>query len=275
MKKHLAIPAILTPENWDKKKGLIAKAFTPTDVGKWLTALVGSHSRVNWAKFAPPPGDADVEEINRLKRAAEDAYKSDLAAVKAMARKVVEHAHDAAVSWKNNKSIPASSTKHALAVEAAAKDYINKIENTEWADPFDQAIRARLLADAAAEKLAGKIAQQFEAISSKLAKLYGAIENIGTSNVPAPTNKVSFGKLVAYIKKSEATLQDALDTFAKGKALLASIPKGAGYDAELKKKNEAELSEIKPVMDRALKAHNTNKKFLETCMRDLKASKLI
>jgi hypothetical protein len=70
-------PKVLTADNWNKKKGLIAKAAGKTGIGEALTALEKLFGEVEWQKFefleyvtrAP-----SAERLERCKTDAEAAY---------------------------------------------------------------------------------------------------------------------------------------------------------------------------------------------------------
>lgn len=121
-----AYPATLTPANWDKQKGLIAKA-KPTGIGEALKALEKARGNVDFTLFADAAPKTVAEAEARL--AAQDAEaRKGVKAAADQARAVAVLARKAEADFKANALIPKSATQAAGAVAKAAGDYAGELD---------------------------------------------------------------------------------------------------------------------------------------------------
>lgn len=122
-------PKTLTPSDWDKKKGLIAKTH-PTGIGDALKALEKLHKAVEWTRYVPDgwvrtSADAQAFDAVLAERVKEVAAK--VLPLAAQADGVDTLARKWAVKLGKEKLIPKSATRAAQGVAAAASGYADTI----------------------------------------------------------------------------------------------------------------------------------------------------
>lgn len=127
-------PVILTQKDWDKKKGVIAKAYGKTGIGAECAKLEAAYRAVDWSKldiatrFDKEMGLAwqkpDYTPA-KLKGIRDDAAAEASGRLNTLAKALKDfHAFCTPVVAKFKKSnIPASSAKHVESMQKAAADF--------------------------------------------------------------------------------------------------------------------------------------------------------
>lgn len=117
-------PDILTQTNWNKNKGLFAKAAGETGLGALMQQTETLYKDVDWNKFDVNKALAGGATGAAAQEAYQDAYNEFNKKVKPFAAKVAELQNKAAVTetkFKASRTIPSSSTAHVGRVKEAAK----------------------------------------------------------------------------------------------------------------------------------------------------------
>jgi hypothetical protein len=116
-------PVILTNNDWQKKKGSIAKVAGKSGIGEAMTSAERAFKKIDFNKFDAReilPADRDVDKIMARKKALGPYHKTAVEPARAQLKLLRDRAAKVAGEWKKNKLIPASSTKHAEEVAKAA-----------------------------------------------------------------------------------------------------------------------------------------------------------
>lgn len=118
------IPTILTKADWDKEKGVLAKAMVgETGVGAAMDKVKAAYAAVDWKKFnaktvfAQDPSDEALVD-NALKLA--KAEFSKVEKVRAELRSLETLAQKAQATFKGKTLVPKSATEHAGKIASAA-----------------------------------------------------------------------------------------------------------------------------------------------------------
>jgi hypothetical protein len=117
-------PVILTQSDWNKKKGLFAKAAGETGLGALMTECERQYKAVAWAKLDVRKALAGGATGGQAQQGYAEAYNEFTKKVKPLAAKVGEletKAIAAETKFRNTKTIPSSSTAHVTKVKEAAK----------------------------------------------------------------------------------------------------------------------------------------------------------
>jgi hypothetical protein len=116
-------PVILTNNDWQKKKGNIAKIAGKSGVGEAMTAADKAFKKINWPEFDARnilPAQRDVDRLQAKKKALPGLHKTTVEPARVELKKLRDQAAKVAGEWKKNKLMPASSAKHAELVAKAA-----------------------------------------------------------------------------------------------------------------------------------------------------------
>lgn len=140
-------PKVLTAADWDKKKGVIAKAHA-TGIGDALKILQKAYDAVGWSQCDPllwtkahPTADAFEKALDGLLKQAEAKIKP----LKTQADKVESLASKWALAFTKDKLAPKSAAQAAKDVAAAAQTLGKAL--TPWLDQLEKqanAVLARL-----------------------------------------------------------------------------------------------------------------------------------
>jgi hypothetical protein len=117
-------PVILTQADWNKKKGLFAKAAGETGLGALMTECERQYKAVAWTKLDVRKALAGGATGAQAQEGYMEAYNEFTKKVKPLATKVTELQTKAGVTetkFRNTKTIPSSSTAHVTKVKEAAK----------------------------------------------------------------------------------------------------------------------------------------------------------
>jgi hypothetical protein len=116
-------PAILTNQDWQKKKGTIAKVAGKTGIGEQMTKAQKAFAKINWKAFDAreiSPQDRDVDKIMKAKQNAMQLYKTTVEPARNELKKLRDMSKKLSDEWKKKTAIPSSATKHALEVAKSA-----------------------------------------------------------------------------------------------------------------------------------------------------------
>jgi hypothetical protein len=111
------IPVILTDADWQKKKGIIAKAAGETGIGKAMKAVEVEWKKVDWEDLDPNAAwnktGLQRNPVNYAKvfNAAKAEY-SKIAAVRSKVKTLADLAEKTEAKFKSSKLIPSSSREH-------------------------------------------------------------------------------------------------------------------------------------------------------------------
>lgn len=123
-------PKTLTPSDWDKKKGLIAKTH-PTGIGDALKALEKMHKAVDWDRYQPAAWAKTAPNMQAFDLLLAERLREVQAKVLPLAGQA-EGVETLAKKWAGKfakeKLIPKSTTQAAEGVESAAGDYAGAIK---------------------------------------------------------------------------------------------------------------------------------------------------
>lgn len=163
-------PAILTNRDWQKRKGLLAKAGGETGVGAQMDKIQQAFKAVDWTKFYAKTVCTKQNGVvlpshvaARLKEVASE-YGGKVEPLRKEVDKLGKLAGDTAADWKKSKAIPAASAKHAQAVADAASMFhmalkSNGVYFSQVAADFEaERVRLQRNVDIAAQGIKGKIA---------------------------------------------------------------------------------------------------------------------
>jgi hypothetical protein len=126
-------PKILLQTDWDKNKGLIAKAVGTTNVGQAMKDLKKAYDGVDWDKVDSKKALAGGVTSERAKTAlkeAQDEWDKKVLPLIAKASTVNTRALNAIAKYKSAKiPVPKSSVTHALNVQKAAVTFEQELRN--------------------------------------------------------------------------------------------------------------------------------------------------
>jgi hypothetical protein len=124
------IPEILTKQNWDKKKGIIAKLAGPTGIGDKLEELRKAYAKVDWKKVNAYERMGGFSHWNKddFTRATWQKYLTEaqaqvqgpMVAVVKECEEVRDHCIKVAKTLKDKRGIPSSTTQHVLTMAKRA-----------------------------------------------------------------------------------------------------------------------------------------------------------
>src|SRR4030095_6768860 len=117
-------PVILTQADWNKKKGIFAKAAGETGIGALMLQTETLYKAVDWNKFDVRKVLAGGATGSQAQNGYMDAYNEFAKKVKPLPDKIGDlEAKAGAVetTFRNSKTIPASSAAHVGKIKAAAK----------------------------------------------------------------------------------------------------------------------------------------------------------
>ena len=126
-----AIPQILTRQDWDKKKGVIAKMAGPTGIGAQCDKVAAAYKAVKWDKFDFPARRAAVlknwrddsftrDNWNKLLNEAGSEVQGNMTKLSQELYKLRDLCQKAAADFKKSKTIPSSSAQHVDKMAKAA-----------------------------------------------------------------------------------------------------------------------------------------------------------
>lgn len=122
-------PKTLTPSDWDKKKGIIAKTH-PTGIGDALKALEKMHKAVDWDRYQPGSWAKAAPNMQAFDLLLADRLREVQAKVLPLAGQadgVETLAQKWAGKFAKEKLVPKSATQAAEGVGTAAGDYAGAI----------------------------------------------------------------------------------------------------------------------------------------------------
>jgi len=139
------LPKILTPADWNSKKGVIAKMTTETGIGAALTKLGTAWGHVNWKAVDPlegirlqagKSGKPTTAAYNLAEPLAKNEF-SHIVAVRTELRAVNKLAGEIEIKWKNSKTIPSSSRVHVGNIKTESAKLFTELSeeniDAEWA----------------------------------------------------------------------------------------------------------------------------------------------
>jgi len=164
------IPAILTDKDWQKKKGILAKAQGETGVGELMKKLAQSHIAVDWTKFKV----ANPLSITReALAAAEKTARGQFAAINKYhdaALALMRQADKTAAEWKKSKTVPSSSRNHVENVSAAALNYATAIKSWAWDVEFKYALTVITETEKTLKEILGKAVAEIRTAIASISK---------------------------------------------------------------------------------------------------------
>lgn len=145
-------PEILTDRNWQKNKGLFAKAAGETGVGAQMKVVQKKFGEINWEMFdvrTALKGGASADQASLALSTARGAYEKRVKPLVAEIDKLYKQAEDAEKKFRAAKTIPKSASEHAAKVKAAAKLFSAQVKavNGEFA-AFEKVVVAATVEDA-------------------------------------------------------------------------------------------------------------------------------
>ena len=166
------IPEILTDKNWQKQKGLIAKAHGETGIGALMKKLAAAFNNVNWSLLDPytlNPAERSPEKLRQRGDQADKEFRANVLKIREASLTLSRQARALAAEWKKSSTIPASVRKHVENIDESALNYATRIRDfTEWQKDFeellDQAGRKQALARNMLKDWITKIAQGIAAV---------------------------------------------------------------------------------------------------------------
>ncbi len=125
-----AYPPILTKHDWDQKKGIIAKAYGATGIGKQCYKMEKLYAKIDWNAVNASDqlggfGNWQKDSYNAMnymkyRAAAQTQMRGNIAKLAKEAALLHTLCLDTAVKFKGKTAIPSSSTKHVIAMANAA-----------------------------------------------------------------------------------------------------------------------------------------------------------
>lgn len=145
-------PEILTDRNWQKNKGLFAKAAGETGVGAQMKIVEKKFGEIKWEMFdvrTALKGGANADQANLALSTARGAYEKRVKPLVVEIDKLYKKAEDAEKKFRASKTIPKSAGDHAGKVKAAAKLLSAQVKavNGEFA-AFEKVVEAATVEDA-------------------------------------------------------------------------------------------------------------------------------
>lgn len=139
------IPPILTKKDWDKKKGLVAKAAGKTGIGDECALLAGAWQKVKWDVLDLPERRRVVlknwrddsftkDNWNRLLKVAVAEVNGNVTRLATRAQVLRDKCQDVAADFKKSKTIPASSAAHVAAMAREAEAYRVRVSSPAMND---------------------------------------------------------------------------------------------------------------------------------------------
>jgi hypothetical protein len=115
------IPNILTPADWNKQKGIIAKMAGETGLGAQMTKLQSTFNAVNWERFDANAvvNAKDLKVVDDALAAAKAEYPK-VENVRKELRVLEDLAKRTEAKFKSNRLIPSSSVAHVGRIAAEA-----------------------------------------------------------------------------------------------------------------------------------------------------------
>lgn len=166
----IAYPDTLTNKNWQKNKGLLAKAAGETGIGALMDGVQKAYNAVNWSIFyakAVCTKDNGVllpKHVTEKLELVKNEHRTKVEALRKEAHKLNAQAEKIAADWKKSKTIPSSSTKVVQTVAAVSDDFYialkdNGVYFTQVIKDFDEEKqRLQRLVDIATKGIKEKIA---------------------------------------------------------------------------------------------------------------------
>ncbi len=138
------LPKILTPADWNSKKGVFAKMAGETGMGAALTKLGTAWGKVKWNLVDPDEGirlkaGATGKQTTAAYNLAEPLALVEIGkvpAVRTELRAVNKLAGELEIKWKASKTIPSSSRVHVSNIKTASLTLYNELAldkfTAEW-----------------------------------------------------------------------------------------------------------------------------------------------
>jgi hypothetical protein len=216
----ISYPTVLTPANWDKQKGLIAKA-KPTGIGEALKTLAKTHGELEFSQFEPARLKSAAEVSERLSQITSSAKKKFDSAVQ-QAKTVETLARKAEAEFKKNALIPKTATQAAGAVAKGASDYAAELEK---ATQSGMAALDKLLSElkAAEKKKGGEEEDESDAPAGKVVrnKVIAALRAVKANKPEAKVQQFMIG-----VGKTQCCAYMGLSVSASHKNLLMKVMEG-------------------------------------------------
>jgi hypothetical protein len=145
-------PDVLLEANWNKNKGLLAKAAGETGVGAQMKLVKVKFDDIKWEMFDVSKtlkGGADADQATVALSAARGAYEKRVKPLIIEIDKLAKKAEDAEKKFKASKTIPKASGEHAAKVKTAAKLLSAQVKalNGEFA-AFEKVVESATVEDA-------------------------------------------------------------------------------------------------------------------------------
>jgi len=175
MPQHI-YPRILTQDDWQKKKGTIAKMAGKTGVGEAMAALQKAYEKTNWKIFNPDEALGlsyefrNKESLAMVIKNAKAEYKTNiqggiLPALEELRKKVTK----AKASFEKSKVIPKKAGEHAAKVLEAI-DRLEEEVATTLVDELKKVVERRLKDIQAAEEIYSSLKEKLKYYLLELAK---------------------------------------------------------------------------------------------------------
>ena len=210
------IPVILTDANWQKQKGILAKAHGETGIGELMKKLAAAFNNVDWPLFdtsSISPADLTPEKIRKLGEQAFKEYRVGIAGkTRDAALALSRQAHSVTTEWEKSSTIPASSRKHVKTIETEALNFATAMRDfTDWQKDYEDIL------DQIERKQQGRFKQLHTVLSTalknRLAQQDAYREVIKTGEALANSlKKTQFTQAtLPQISKQAAAYSDALE----------------------------------------------------------------
>jgi hypothetical protein len=217
---NVTYPTVLTPANWDKQKGFLAKV-KPTGIGEALKTLAKTHGELEFSQFEPAKLKSSAEVQQRLQQINSEGKKKFDSAVE-QAKAVEGLARKAETDFKKNALIPKSALQAAVAVAKGASDYASEIEKAAQAG---MAALDKLLNElkAAEKKKGGEEEDEANMPAAKLvrAKVIAALRMVKANKPEAKVQQFMIG-----VGKKQVCAYMGPSVGASHKNLLAKVMEG-------------------------------------------------
>jgi hypothetical protein len=242
------LPKILTVQDWNAKKGTIAKMAGETGIGAALAKLKTEWDKVPWnildpdaAMSAAGKGRQSVALLDQCMKAAQsnigklEPVRKQLSVIEKLAQKIE-------ADWQKNKLIPASSRKHVGTMKVDAEKFsiaLKSVDN-DWLNR-----RKQLVADEARMKGIARSALNNQIASIK--KFAVDVRKTPTVVAYMGQGTTGFNQSVRGLNASLARMQDPaiVDWKDKNWNALAAQDFWPKQDAEVDRKVATVLQKLK------------------------------
>jgi hypothetical protein len=172
MPAPLEWPKILTNDDWQKQKGIIAKIVKDTNVtnlGAEMTKAKSVYDQIDWMTLSALTTYKNETELNQAKAAAMNAGKK-FEEVRQAVFKLRDHATGVQTKFKASKLIPKSSTEHVGKIIAACENFALQCKS------IGGPIMAKF--DEAEKRMLSNRAVALKIVKDQVAKVQGCINGV-------------------------------------------------------------------------------------------------